>query len=196
MLLNKIKDYRIILASASPRRRELLKGIGIEYVCEPNGCEDESYGEEVPTLQVSSYIADKKSLLFGRELQNNEILITADTIVICGDKILGKPADYKEAVDMLTFLSGKTHTVSTGVCIRSNIKKRIFNIVTEVKFRTLSPEEIYYYIDNYKPYDKAGAYGAQEWIGYVAIERIEGSYFNVMGFPVHSLYLELENFIR
>lgn len=195
MLIDKIKKYSIILSSSSPRRQELLKGIGIDFKFEKNGCEDESFDSQLPLEDVSSYLAIKKSNAFSRELSNNEILITADTVVICDNKILGKPLNREDAFGMLKFLSGKKHIVSTGVCIRSYKKSTSFDVKTSVSFRNLSDNEINFYIENYRPYDKAGAYGAQEWIGFIAIENIEGSYFNVMGFPVHTLYLELEKFL-
>lgn len=195
MLLNKLSDHKIILASASPRRRELLKGLGIDFEVELNGECDESYESNIPLLDVSKFISLKKSKAFYRELLPFEILVTADTVVICDNVVLGKPTDNEDAYKMLTFLSGKTHIVSTGVTIRSSEKNKTFDVITRVTFRKLTENEIKYYINNYSPLDKAGAYGAQEWIGYVSIENIEGSYFNVMGFPVHTFYLELEKFI-
>ena len=195
MLLNKLSDHKIILASASPRRRELLKGLGIDFEVELNGECDESYESNIPLLDVSKFISLKKSKAFHRELLPFEILVTADTVVICDNVVLGKPTDNEDAYKMLTFLSGKTHIVSTGVTIRSSEKNKTFDVITRVTFRKLTENEIKYYINNYSPLDKAGAYGAQEWIGYVSIENIEGSYFNVMGFPVHTFYLELEKFI-
>ncbi len=195
MLLHKLKSYKIILASASPRRNELLKGLDIDFTIELNSEADESYENSIPILEISKYLSLKKSLLFGRDLTYSEILITADTLVICEDKVLGKPADRDDAIRMLSFLSGKTHIVSTGVTIRSLNKTKTFDVSTKVTFRNLSINEIEYYVDNYKPYDKAGAYGAQDWIGYVSIINIEGSYFNVMGFPVHTFYSELEKFL-
>lgn len=195
MLLNKLSDHKIILASASPRRRELLKGLGIDFEVELNGECDESYESNIPLLDVSKFISLKKSKAFHRELLPFEILVTADTVVICDNVVLGKPTDNEDAYKMLTFLSGKTHIVSTGVTIRSSEKNKTFDVITRVTFRQLTENEIKYYINNYSPLDKAGAYGAQDWIGYVSIENIEGSYFNVMGFPVHTFYLELEKFI-
>lgn len=195
MLINDLAQYQIILASASPRRSELLKGLGIEFSIELNPESDETYDDSTPILDISSVISLKKSKSFSRELLPFEILITADTIVICENKVLGKPINKEDAFNMLSFLSGKSHLVSTGVTIRSINSIKTFNVTTTVTFKTLTVDEILYYIEKNAPYDKAGAYGAQDWIGYVAIENIVGSYFNVMGFPVHSFYSELETFI-
>lgn len=195
MLLKKLSNYKIILASASPRRNELLNGLGINFKVELNGEVDESFDKSIPLNEISSYISVKKSKSFHRILQKEEILITADTVVICENRVLGKPSDLDDAKVMLSFLSGKTHTVSTGVTIRSIDKIKTFAVTTQVSFRELTNEEIDYYVINYSPMDKAGSYGAQDWIGFISIERIEGSYFNVMGFPVHTFYSELENFI-
>ncbi len=195
MLQDKLKGYDIILASASPRRRQLLDGIDLDFTIENGGEMEEIFDPAMDVKIVPEYLAELKSTGFARELNDNEILITADTMVLCGNEILGKPLDRQDAIEMLLKLSGKKHEVLTGVFIRSNIKRRSFTSSTDVYFRELSVKEIEYYVDKYQPYDKAGAYGAQEWIGYIAISRIEGSYFNVMGLPVQRLYLELENFL-
>ena len=194
MLKELLKNRTVILSSASPRREQLVKGLDIDFAIELNGETEEVYDASMDPSEVPEYLSNLKSLHFGRVLTENEILITADTMVLCNGEILGKPADRDDAVRILSKLSGKRHTVITGVTLRSVSSQRTFSATTDVWFRKLSQEEIYYYIDNYKPYDKAGAYGAQDWIGYIAIEKIEGSYFNVMGLPVQKLYRELEKF--
>lgn len=153
---------------------------------------DESFPKEMPVDQVAKYLASKKAEYFRLKI-NDEIIITADTVVLLADKILNKPADASEAIQMLTQLSGKTHLVITGVCIISKEKEESFDDTTEVTFKTLTKDEIEYYVEQYKPFDKAGAYGAQDWVGMVAIEKINGSYFNVMGLPVHKVYQHLQN---
>lgn len=195
MLQDKLKGFDIVLASASPRRRFLLEGIDLDFKIENGGDVNEIFDPTMNILIVPEYLAEQKSKKFARELNDNEILITADTMVLCENEILGKPLGRKEAIAMLVKLSGKKHQVLTGVFIRSNIKSTSFTATTDVYFRDLSVNEIEYYVDRYQPYDKAGAYGAQEWIGYVAISRIEGSYFNVMGLPVQRLYIELDKFL-
>ena len=195
MLTDKIKKYKLILASGSPRRSSLISGLDFDFTVEKNACEDESFDDTLPLNEVAIYLADKKSDHFLRPISENEILITADTIVICDERVLNKPSTVDEAFEMLKFLSGKTHTVSTGVTIRTSIKRVSFSDETEVKFKELTDDEIIYYIEHYKPFDKAGSYGAQDWIGLVAIEKINGSYFNIMGFPVHRFYSEIEKLI-
>jgi len=194
MLKELLKNKSIILSSASPRREQLVKGLDIDFVIELNGETEEVYEPSMDPEIVPEYLSQLKSLNFGRVLTESEILITADTMVLCNGEILGKPADRDDAVKILSKLSGNKHTVITGVTLRSISSQRTFSATTDVWFRKLSQEEIGYYIDNYKPYDKAGSYGAQDWIGYIAIEKIEGSYFNVMGLPVQKLYRELEKF--
>lgn len=194
MLKELLKNRTVILSSASPRREQLVKGLDIDFAIELNGETEEVYDASMDPSEVPEYLSNLKSLHFGRVLTENEILITADTMVLCNGEILGKPADRDDAVRILSKLSGNRHTVITGVTLRSVSSQRTFSATTDVWFRKLSQEEIDYYIDNYKPYDKAGAYGAQDWIGYIAIEKIEGSYFNVMGLPVQKLYRELEKF--
>jgi septum formation protein len=188
-------DYRIILASSSPRRIMLLKGVDIDFTVEPNHNSDEEYDQEMEKTLVPEHLARQKSFSFGRDLKEREVLITADTMVLCEGDILGKPVSKEDAVNILKKLSGKKHTVLTGVCLRSTSHTKSFTCSTDVWFKDLSLEEINYYIDNYNPFDKAGAYGAQEWIGYIAISHIDGSYFNVMGLPVHTLYSELYKFL-
>lgn len=189
----------IILASNSPRRRELLNGLDIDYTIDTGNNFVESIDTEVEPHQVPVSMSVGKSHGFHRCLAQDEILITADTVVIVGDKgrktVLGKPHSREEAIDMLKTLSGKTHEVVTAVTIRDMEKEKTFSDSTFVTFETLTDEEIGYYIDKYKPFDKAGAYGVQEWIGYVAISRLEGSFYNVMGFPVHRIYKELKSFL-
>jgi septum formation protein len=181
----------LILASSSPRRQYLMKEAGFEFTVEKPDVE-EDFPSEMPVEQVARYLASKKAEFFRPQI-HNEIIVTADTVVILGDKIMNKPHDRKEAIQMLTDLSGKTHTVMTGVCILSKEKEESFDDTTEVTFQSLSEKEIDYYVDNYKPFDKAGAYGAQDWIGMVAIQKITGSYFNVMGLPIHKVYQHLKN---
>jgi septum formation protein len=179
----------IILASSSPRRQYLLKEAGFEFIVEKPDV-DESFPDNLPVEQVAKYLAEKKAEVF-RLSMANEIVVTADTVVILGDRILNKPANRAEAIEMLQALSGKTHIVMTGVCMLSKEKEIAFDDTTEVSFATLTQAEIEFYIDNYKPYDKAGAYGAQDFIGMIAIEKIVGSYFTVMGLPIHKVYQQL-----
>ena len=195
------EDYKITLASNSPRRRELLSGLGVEFTVEPNKDESEAYTDEIPWNEVPAFLAKHKADTFHRELKHNEILITADTLVFLPDgkggaEILGKPTDREDAVRILKMLSGRTHLVLTGVHIRLNGASVSFTSSTEVTFKTLAEDQIDYYIDNYRPYDKAGAYGVQEWIGYTGITGINGSYYNVMGLPVQRLYEALTEITR
>lgn len=194
MLKELLKNKSVILSSASPRREQLVKGLDFDFVIELNGETEEVYDPSMDPAVVPEYLSHLKSINFGRALTVSEILITADTMVLCNGEILGKPADRDDAVKILSKLSGNRHTVITGVTLRSFSTHKTFSATTDVWFRELSQAEIEYYIDNYKPYDKAGSYGAQDWIGYIAIEKIEGSYFNVMGLPVQKLYRELEKF--
>jgi septum formation protein len=183
----------IILASGSPRRQMLLKELGVNFKVMVKDL-DESFPESLNYKEVAEFLASKKSEYYDELKKDNTVIITADTLVFLNGKILNKPADQKEAVEMLQELSGNSHEVVTGVCIASSKKKDVFHVVTKVFFRDLSEEEILYYVDACKPYDKAGAYGAQDWIGITSIERIEGSYFNVMGLPVLELYQHLKAF--
>jgi septum formation protein len=181
----------LILASSSPRRQYLMKEAGFNFTTEKPDVE-EDFPSEMPVDQVAKYLASKKAEFFRLNI-HNEIIVTADTIVILENKIMNKPQDRNEALAMLTELSGKTHLVMTGVCILSKEKEESFDDTTEVTFQSLSQKEIEFYVDNYKPFDKAGAYGAQDWIGMVAIRKITGSYFNVMGLPIHKVYQHLKN---
>ena len=196
LLHKKLENYNLILASASPRRRQLLADCGIQFtLAEKFEC-DETFPATMPCCEVAQHISALKSNAYPNPLSEKEILLTADTVVIAENKILGKPADRAEAVEMLTLLSGRKHTVITGVTIRTATHTHSFSVESSVYFRALTSEEMDYYIDTYKPFEKAGAYGIQEWIGYVAIEGIEGSFFNVMGLPVQRLYVELDLFIE
>ena len=195
LLHEKLADKELILASASPRRRQLMEEAGMRFTLAAKFECDENYPATLPAAEVASYLSALKSDAYPETLSDNEILITADTTVVVGEAVLGKPTDREEACQMLRSMSGRSHKVYTGVTLRSREKKRTFAVETLVYFREMSEEEIAYYVDNYRPFDKAGAYGIQEWIGYVAIERIEGSFFNVMGLPVQRLYTELMDFI-
>lgn len=196
LLHEKLKPFNLILASASPRRRELLANSGLKFtLAEKFNCPEE-FSEELAVEEVAAHLALRKSHAYPKELQQNDILLTADTVVIVDNTILGKPANREEAIKMLSTLSGRTHSVVTGVALRMTDRIHFFSVSSSVSFRELEEEEIIYYIDTFKPYDKAGAYGIQEWIGYVAIESIEGSFFNVMGLPIQRLYVELEAFIN
>lgn len=190
-----LKGKKIILASASPRRRELLSGMDVEFTVDTRNDFDEVYSDETPQEQIPSVLSQGKSYGFHRDLAEGEILITSDTLVLCTDRVMGKPHSREEAVDMLRFLSGREHKVITAVTIRDNEKCRTSSDTAIVHFKSLSENEIIYYVDRYKPFDKAGAYGIQEWIGYVGIDRIEGSYFTIMGLPVHLVYSELQYFL-
>ena len=196
MLLDHLKKYRIILATGSPRRHDLLKRAGFDFSIYSVLNADESYPEDLKEEAIAVYIAESKSDAYPEILAENQILITADTIVCMDKQILPKPKDRSDAIQILERLSGKVHTVYTGVCLRSVLKKRSFISATRVSFDILTEGEILYYVDHFKPYDKAGAYGIQEWIGYVGVKEIHGSYFNVMGMPVHRLYRELEQFTQ
>ncbi len=194
MIFQKFSNKKIILASQSPRRYELLKGLGLDFDVLTSKDTDESFPDDMNTDKIPVYIAEKKAKTFENFIDEKTILITADTIVCLNGRILNKPSKRKEAENMLRQLSGNSHVVITGVCIKSLQNKRCFSSRTIVYFNDLSTFEIDYYIDKYKPYDKAGAYGIQEWIGYIGIKNIEGSYYNVMGLPVQKLYEELCEF--
>ena len=186
----------IILASGSPRRRELLKGLDIDFEVDTRNYFKESFTADIPFEEVPRLMSEGKSAGFHRPLKEDEILITADTMVILpGKEILGKPRDREDACRMLRDLSGLSHLVITAVTIRDIHRKETLTATTEVWFKDLTPDEIAYYVDTYKPYDKAGAYAIQEWIGHVGIRRIEGSYFNVVGFPVQRVYEALKAFL-
>ena len=194
MLEKILSGRKIILASASPRRKELLAGLGVDFIVDTQNTFEEIAPEGLPFTQYPEYMAKGKSHGFHRDLLPDEILITADTMVLCSDEIMGKPKDRDDAIRMIQKLQDNKHTVLTGVCIRSLEKEVSFTASTDVFFGNLLLEEIEYYIDTYKPYDKAGSYGVQEWVGYAGIKGIEGSYFNVMGLPVHMLYNALKEF--
>lgn len=183
---------KLILASASPRRQFLLKEIGLEFAIDPPHI-DESFPADMPIERIPSYLAEKKAKALLPKIRD-EVVLASDTVVILGKQILNKPADRAEAIQMLTDLSGHTHIVITAVCLLRKEKTDIFEDRTEVTFKKLTREEIEFYVDNYKPFDKAGAYGAQDWIGMVAIEKIVGSYFTVMGLPIHKVYERLKLF--
>lgn len=185
-------NYQIILASNSPRRKELLSGLGLNYEVRTLPGIDESYPDTLQGEEIPVYISSKKASAYLDTLKDNELLITADTIVWLDGRVLGKPADEKEACQMLRDLSGKTHQVITGVTLATTTFQKSFASVSQVTFVPLSEEEISYYVNHYHPMDKAGSYGVQEWIGFIGVERIEGSYFNVMGLPVQRLYRELK----
>lgn len=195
MLKNELANYDVILASKSPRRKTLMDELGIKYRIELSPIE-ESYPSHYPVEKVAQYISEIKAAAFHtNDIKSNTIIITADTIVICDNHILGKPENTEEARKMLRKLSGDVHRVVTGVTLRSLTKRHSFSAITDVYFKKLSDDEINYYIDEFKPLDKAGAYGIQEWIGHAAVEKISGSYFNVMGLPTHKLYEELREFV-
>jgi septum formation protein len=193
-LKDKFSDKRIILASASPRRQDILKGLDIDFEIMDFGGIDETYPASLPASEVPVYLAEKKAASLDNLLDDKTVLITADTIVLCNDMILNKPAGRDDAIRMLGILSGQKHDVISGVCIKSSKKLVSFCSRTRVVFRELALPEIIYYVDNFQPFDKAGAYGIQEWIGYIGIESINGSYFNVVGLPVDKLYRALIEF--
>lgn len=193
-MLDKLNNYNIILASKSPRRQELLKGIVLNFNVLTKDV-DESYPSRLSVYEVAPYLSLKKAKAFeDAELPDNYMIITADTIVVVGDEILGKPKDKENACEMLLKLSGKKHSVITGVTIRTKDRTKTFSAVSNVVFEKLDSEEINYYVDNFKPFDKAGSYGIQEWIGYIGVSAVEGSYFNVMGLPTQKLYTVLKTF--
>ncbi len=191
LLKEKFKDFHIILASGSPRRKELLKGLDLDYSIETKEV-DEVYPDHLKEQEITEYLARLKADAFGN-IDEHTLIITADTIVWHQNQAVMKPVDDADAVAILKKLSGEMHLVYTSVCLRTQQFEKVFSETTEVYFDPLTDDEIRYYIDQYKPFDKAGAYGAQDWIGYVAINRIVGSYFNVMGLPVHRLYKELKS---
>jgi len=185
--------YKLILGSSSPRRQELLKSLGFEFAIKPINA-DESFPETLKGSEIPIYLAEKKANVFPDKLKDNELLITSDTVVWVNNQVLNKPENYEEAVKMLQLLSGKAHEVFTAVRLTSNIKHISFFDTTKVYFKELKKEEIEYYVNNFNVYDKAGGYGVQDWIGYVGIDKIEGSFYNVMGLPVQELYEELVKF--
>ena len=189
-----MERHRIILASNSPRRKELLAGIGIDFEVRVLQGIDESYPADLPIQDTAEYISRKKAAAYREQLADDELVITADTIVVLDGEVMGKPADEEDACRMLRKLSGRTHQVITGVTLTAKERQQSFSVETDVTFRTLSEEEINYYVQHYKPMDKAGAYGIQEWIGHIGVTGISGSYFNVMGLPVQRIYEALKNF--
>jgi septum formation protein len=192
MILPNLKNCKVILASNSPRRRELLAGLNIDFEVRVIDDIDESYPPGMDPYDVAEYIACKKADVYSKSMTDDELLITADTIVFRLDKIFGKPVDREDAKRMLRELSGRVHEVVTGVCLLSKAGKKSFSASSAVSFSQLSDAEIEYYVENYRPFDKAGAYGIQEWIGYVGVEAINGSFYNVMGLPIQRLYRELK----
>jgi len=193
MKLKNLENYKLVLASQSPRRQQLLRELGLEFEIRPS-CLEEFYPEELGMTAIPVYLAELKADALKDGMKENELLITADTIVWKDNQVMNKPKTRDEAIAMLKSLSGASHQVITGMHLMSAAKKISFHAVTEVCFDELTEEEIIYYVDHYSPYDKAGAYGIQEWIGYVAINRINGSFYNVMGLPIHKLYQYLKEF--
>ena len=189
------EKFKIILASNSPRRKELLGGLGLPFEVRVMDGIDESYPATMPVSEVALHIAGLKADAYRKTMAEDELIITADTVVIVGNEILGKPHDEADAIRMLKLLSGRTHQVTTGVCLIADNWERRFSVTTDVTFKELTDEEIHYYIDTYKPFDKAGAYGIQEWIGYIGVTALKGSYYNVMGLPVQRIYEALKTII-
>lgn len=189
-----LKGRKLILASNSPRRKELLKGLDVEFTVDTRNNFEETCDPATPHEKVPALMSEGKSMGFWRELEEDEIIITSDTMVLCGEDIMGKPHSPEEAVAMLRRLSGRSHQVITAVTLRDRNRMETVSDCATVWFRELTDSEIDYYIEKYRPFDKAGAYGIQEWIGYVGISKIEGSFFNIMGLPVHVVYSLLESF--
>lgn len=192
IMLDNLSKYHIILASQSPRRRELLAGIGIPFEVRVLPDVSETYPVDLPVSQTAEYIAVEKAEAYRGMMAADDLVITADTVVICGQEVLGKPHDAADAGRMLRLLSGRTHQVITGVCIMTKVHATHFSVCTDVTFKALDNDEISYYVEKYRPMDKAGAYGIQEWIGYIGVTGLQGSYFNVMGLPVQRIYEELK----
>lgn len=192
-MLDNIRKYNVVLASKSPRRKELLGMLDIPFEIKVKNGIDESYPAEMPAIEVPEYLSRLKGKAYAEDIKENEMVITADTIVILDGQIFGKPHDEKDAIDMLMKLQGRTHTVASGVCIATKEKIVSFTACTAVTFAPLSREEVSWYVEKYRPLDKAGAYGIQEWIGCAAVAGIDGSFYNVMGLPVHQLYNVLKN---
>lgn len=190
----KITDFKVLLASNSPRREELLRGLDIDFEIKVLPDIDESYPADLSIEEVAKFVALKKASSYINNLKEDELMITADTVVLLDNKIYGKPTNKEEAKEMLHDLSGRTHRVISGVCLTSTAKQTSFSVASDVEFSTLTNEEIEYYIERYAPFDKAGSYGVQEWIGYIGVKHISGSYFNIMGLPIQRLYRELISF--
>ena len=186
--------WKIILASNSPRRKELLAGLDLQFEVRVLKDIDESYPQDLPTLKIAEFISKKKAEAYIETMADDELVITADTVVILGDEVMGKPHDEADAKRMLGELSGQTHQVATGVTLSTKERQMSFTVVTDVTFKQLSANEIDYYVRTYHPMDKAGAYGIQEWIGYIGVTALKGSYFNVMGLPVQRIYEALKTF--
>ena len=191
IMLDNLKKFNIVLASNSPRRKELMSGLGVDYVVKTLPDVDESYPATLQGKEIPAYISREKAEAYQSMIEPDELLITADTIVWMNGEVLGKPKDREDAIRMLRKLSGASHQVITGVCLTTKGWQNSFTVTTDVTFAVLSEEEIVYYVDKYSPMDKAGAYGVQEWIGFIGVESISGSYYNVMGLPVQKLYREL-----
>ena len=191
-MLGNLDKYQIILASNSPRRKELMSGLGVDYVVRTLPDVDESYPADLAGAAIPEYISREKADAYRSIMQSGELLITADTIVWLDGKVLGKPEGREGAVEMLRSLSGKSHQVFTGVCLTTTEWQKSFTAASDVEFDVLSEEEIRYYVDKYRPMDKAGAYGVQEWIGYIGVKSISGSFYNIMGLPIQKLYGELK----
>lgn len=192
-MLNNLNTYKIILASRSPRRQQLLQIMGVKFQIQTKET-DESFPAHLKREQVVMHLALKKALAFEDDVKKNELIITADTIVVLNDEVINKPEDRADAIQMLQKLSGNMHEVFTGVCLMSAEKKELFNVRSEVYLKPITLNDIEYYIDNYNPYDKAGAYGIQDWFGLTSIDKINGSFYNVMGMPTKELYDNLQNF--
>ena len=190
-MLDNLKKFNIVLASNSPRRKELMSGLGVDYVVKTLPDVDESYPDTLQGEEIPAYISREKAEAYQSMIEPDELLITADTIVWMNGEVLGKPKDREDAIRMLRKLSGASHQVITGGCLTTKGWQNSFTVTTDVTFAVLSEEEIVYYVDKYSPMDKAGAYGVQEWIGFIGVESISGSYYNVMGLPVQKLYREL-----
>ena len=188
------ENYKIILASNSPRRKELLAGIDVDFEVRVIQDIDESYPADIPTKDTAEYISRKKAAVYQTRMADDELIITADTIVVLDSEVMGKPHDEADASRMLHELSGRTHQVITGVTLTTTTRQQSFSVETDVTFKKLSDEEINYYVQRYKPFDKAGAYGIQEWIGHIGVTGLQGSYFNVMGLPVQRIYEALRQF--
>ena len=191
-MLENLKNYKVILASNSPRRRELLSGLGIDYEVKVLPDISEVYPDSLRGEEIPMYIAREKAEAYRSVMRPDELIITADTIVYIGGEVLGKPLDEADAYRMLHVLSGRSHHVITGVCLTSQEKQKTFSSVTEVMFDTLSDEDIDFYVRTFKPFDKAGSYGVQEWIGFIGVKGLKGSFYNIMGLPVQRLYQELK----
>ncbi|MCR5269486.1 MAG: Maf-like protein [Prevotella sp.] len=193
-MFENLEKYHIVLASNSPRRRELIGGLGLPFEVRVLDDIDESYPSTLSVGEIAQYISNKKAEAYQSVMLPNELIITADTVVIAGDEVMGKPHDVSDACRMLHKLSNCSHQVTTGVCLMTKDKKRNFSVTTDVTFKQLTDDEINYYVEKYRPFDKAGAYGIQEWIGYIGVTGLNGSYFNVMGLPVQRIYMELASF--